>query len=193
MSWAEVKKINSNLDVPLDECIKENNIFTLDKLGVYKTFYRRNGSGTILTVTGRGRLVWLSIYTRLMISNPQSSLDVLVKIDDKNAISYTAYGPLGSGSVESLFNSGFIPMEFITSSNVLQIPTRGNAIVTGECTLGNSNWFDQSSGVSIGSATSATYNGIRYLKEPIHFENGFYIHIGNAGSNIVRCEYELLE
>lgn len=113
MSWAEVKKINSNLSKPLDEILNDStsglgaikNLATdikdnTDSLSVFKLFLSPSTSGTpttstpiTLSISGAGKLYGMTIYIPVIRSdNTSVQTQVIITIDNQTILDYSVHG-----------------------------------------------------------------------------------------------------
>ena len=113
MSWAEVKKINSNLSKPLDEILNDStsglgaikNLATdikdnTDSLSVLKLFLSSSTSGTpttstplTLSISGTGKLYGMTIYIPVIKSdNTSVKTQVKITIDNQTILDYSVHG-----------------------------------------------------------------------------------------------------
>lgn len=113
MSWAEVKKINSNLSKPLDEILNDStsglgaikNLATdikdnTDSLSVLKLFLSSSTSGTpttstplTLSISGAGKLYGMTIYIPVIKSdNTSVKTQVKITIDNQTILDYSVHG-----------------------------------------------------------------------------------------------------
>lgn len=113
MSWAEVKKINSNLSKPLDEILNDptsglvaiKNLATdikdnTDSLSVLKLFLSSSTNGTpttstpiTLSISGAGKLYGMTIYIPVIKSdNTSVKTQVIITIDNQTILDYSVHG-----------------------------------------------------------------------------------------------------
>lgn len=151
MSWAEVKKINSNLSKPLDEILNDStsglsaikNLATdiknnTDSLSVFKLFLSSSTSGTpttstplTLSISGAGKLYGMTIYIPVIKSdNTSVKTQVIITIDNQNILDYSVHGSTSTSTSDTY---GYL----LFSARETLIITRGNnaneyyGIVTG--------------------------------------------------------------
>ena len=119
MSWAEVKKINSNLSKPLDEILNDStsglsaikNLATdikdnTDSLSVFKLFLSSSTSGTpttstplTLSISGAGKLYGMTIYIPVIKSdNTSVKTQVIITIDNQTILDYSVHGSTSSST-----------------------------------------------------------------------------------------------
>lgn len=100
MSWAEVKKINSNLNKPLDEILVDvknsTDILTSEETEVYQTVSTSGiplvGTPLTISISGSGRLYGLR--SRLVPAKGGSatvSSKLLLQADNQTVLDYTSY------------------------------------------------------------------------------------------------------
>ena len=108
MSWAEVKKINSNLNKPLDEILVDvknsTDILTSEETEVYQTVSTSGiplvGTPLTVSISGSGRLY--GFRSRLLPAKNGSatvSSRLLLQADNQTVLDYTSYNETTNSTV----------------------------------------------------------------------------------------------
>lgn len=218
MSWAEVKKINSNLSKPLDEILNDStsglsaikNLATDIKdntdslLAVPKAFQFARTSGTptkssplTLSISGAGKLYGLA-FSSQVIASPSSDVKTqcLMYIDDKYVLNHSFHN---ESSSDIMVNG------IITSPDTLVLTRNSSTLYYGVFGIypnflsGNIAYdlpLFQSDATEETLSSSSGADKIAYLNNPIPFNNICYIQVravstSLTSSALVRAVYTL--